>query len=196
MTIEIVTKRFVVCPGCSKHHHSIEHLFGEAFKRTFGGWRCETDDCLTEVSGTVYPDGRIEVQSKTVENRRRGLALLKLRDLYLVRREKYGRIKPERADYFYHSHQCPTNLLHDVVEVYGPSGDRDPHGLIRYVAGIDDTPETRAALHDHDGVTPSLRQVMEMFGTDGEPIATDWPEANGGVIPMIAEWGREEDKNS
>lgn len=193
MTIKIVTKRFVVCPGCDEYHHSVEHLFGRSDVQTFGGWMCKTDDCMTEVSGTVYPDGTIDVQSKFVR-RRRGFALLKLRDLYFVTKEKFGRV--ENVDYFYHSHQCPVNLLRDVVEVYGPSGEHDPHGVIRYVAGIDDTPETRASLKDRFGLAPSLRQVMELFGTDGEPVPTDWPEEDGGVIPAIAAWRREDAKKS
>lgn len=187
---EIVTKRFVVCPGCREYHHPVEHLF-DGTERMFWSWNCGTEDCSTEISGAVHPDGTIDVKSEVKEKRQRGFALLKLRDLYLVREEKYGRILPDRADYFYHSHQCPTNLMRDVVDVYGPSGDRDPHGLIRYVAGIDDTPETRAALRD-----PSLRKTMELFGTDGEPIATGWPESDGGLIPWIAAIKREDAKKS
>lgn len=194
----IIKKRFIVCPGCNAHDHSVEHLFDGTERpngRSFGPWSCGGADCLTKISGTVHPDGTISVEL-SVSPKRRGFALLKLRDLYLVRRERYGRIEPDHADYFYHSHQCSTNLLQDVVEVYGPSGEHDSHGLIRYVAGIDDTPETRAALKDRFGCAPSLRDVMKLFGTDGEPIATDWPEADGGLIPMIAEWRREEAKKS
>jgi len=188
---EITTKRFIVCPGCGKYHHPVEHLF-DGTERTFWSWNCGTEDCLTEISGAVHPDGTIDVKSEIKEKRQRGFALLKLRDLYFVREEKFVRIAPERADYFYHSHQCPTNLLHDVVKMYGPDGEHDPHGMIRYVAGIDDTPETRAVLETN----PTLRQVMELFVTDGDPIPTDWPEADGGLLPMIAAWRRDEVKKS
>ena len=91
-------------------------------------------------------------------------------------------------EFFCHSHQCPTNLLHDVMEVYGPDGDHDPHGLIRYVACVDDTPMMRTALEDG----PSLHEVMKLFCTDGELPPTEWPERNGGLLPMVAEWRREE----
>lgn len=188
---EIISRRFVVCPGCGDDRRfGVEHLF-DGTERRFGPWSCRGEDCLVDISGTVHPDGTIEVESKVNPARRRGFALLKLRDLYLVRKESYGRVAPENADYFYHSHQCPTNLLRDVVEVYGPSGEHDPHGLIRYVAGVDDTPTLREAIR-----APSLRDVMKLFGTDGEPIQTGWPEADGGAIPWIAEMRREEDKKS
>ncbi len=189
-TPKIITKRFVVCPGCGEHAHDIERQFNAPRPHQFGPWSCRTDDCMTTISGTIQPDGMVDLQSEVNEKKRRGFALLKLRDLYLVREEPYGRV--EHPDYFYHSHQCPTNLLRDVVEVYGPSGECDQHGMIRYVASIDDTPETRAAL-DAD---PSLRQVFELFGTDGELPPTDWPERNEGVIPFIAELRREDLKNS
>jgi hypothetical protein len=192
---EIVTKRFVACPGCGVHDHLVEHLFGDA-DREFGPWTCQTDDCLTEISGTVHPDGTIDAHSKVNPKRRHGFALLKLRDLYLVKKELYGRVEADHTDYFYHSHQCPMNLLQDLVAVYGPNGDEDPHGLIRYVAGIDDTPETREALCGRFGTRPTLRKIMSLFETDGEPIATDWPEKNEGMIPWIAEMRREEIKKS
>jgi len=74
------------------------------------------------------------------------------------------------------------------MEVYGPDGDHDPHGLIRYVACVDDTPMMRTALEDG----PSLHEVMKLFCTDGELPPTEWPERNGGLLPMVAEWRREE----
>ena len=190
MMTEIVTKRFVACPTCKQYEHSVEHLFTNA-DRTFGPWQCRTDDCRTEIWGTAHADGSISI--RTTEAKPRGFALCKLRDLYLVLKEPYGRV--ENPDYFYHSHQCPTNLMRNVIEVIGPSGERDTHGMIRYVASIDDTPETREKLSG-DKSALSRRQLFELFATDGEPIATDWPEADEGVIPMIAEWQREEEKNS
>jgi hypothetical protein len=190
-TPKIITKRFVVCPSCENYNHEIEHLFDASQSRQFGPWSCQTEDCMTVVSGTIQPDGTVDLQTE-VKQKKNGFALLKLRDLYLVRKEPYGRVEPNHADYFYHSHQCPTNLLHHVVEVYGPSGECDQHGMIRYVAGIDDTPETRAALD----ANPSLRKVFELFGTDGELPPTDWPSEDEGVIPFVAELRREDLKKS
>jgi len=187
----IITKRFIVCPGCNVYAHDIENLFDSAERAkecSFGPWPCQGEDCLTEISGTVHSDGTISFESKINQKQRRGFALLRLRDLYFVGRELYGRIESDYVDYFYHSHQCPTNLLQDIVKVYGPDGDQDPHGLIRYVAGIDDTPETRAALQDL-----SLCDVMKLFGTNGEAIDTNWPEAHGGQLPRITEKARRDD---
>lgn len=192
MKADINTKRFILCPGCGQHEHSVEHLFLSA-PRTFGPWSCETDDCLIRISGKVSVDGTIDLETDVMK-RPRGFALCKLRDLYLVLRQPYGRI--ENPDYFYHSHQCPTNLLRYVVDVYAPSGEADVHGMIRFVAAIDDTPETRKVLREHGGQNLSLRKVMELFETDGEPIETDWPESNEGVIPFVAELRREHKERS
>jgi len=190
MIADVFTKRFILCPTCKQHEHSVEHMItGE--KRTFGPWQCRSEDCRTEIWGTVRVDGTIEIRTTTAKPK--GFALCKLRDLYLVLEEEYGRI--QGPDYFYHSHQCPTNLMRKVIEVFGPSGEHDVHGMIRYVAGIENTPETRKALKG-DETALTRRRVFELFGTDGEPIATDWPEANEGVIPMIAAWQREEQKKS
>lgn len=194
MKVDLVMKRFVLCPACEKHEHSVEHLFELGERRHFGPWSCETDDCYTTVRGTCFPNGEVDVVFED-SPKKRGFALCKLRDLYLVVREPYGRIG--NPDFFYHSHQCPTNLLSRVTEVFGPSGEPDVHGMIRYVAGIDDTPETRKVLHAGDGsACPSLRMVMELFKTDGEPIETDWPEGNEGVLPFIAEARRQEHEES
>lgn len=192
---KIITKRFVTCPGCGQYDYPVEHLF-DGTERRFYRWECQADDCLTEISGTIYPDGRFDIEHEVNPYRQRGFALLKFRDLYLIKRERYGRISAEHADYFYHSHQCPTNILNDVVEVYDQSGRSDVHGMIRYVGGIDDTPETRSALRDELECTPSLRKVLELFKTDGEPIETNWPEVDGGMIPFVAELQREHVKKS
>ena len=192
--MDTITKRYVVCPTCEQHHHDVEHLFEPGERKHFGPWSCRTDDCYTTVRGTCFPNGDVDAVFEE-SPKKRGFALCKLRDLYLVLREPYGRI--ENPDYFYHSHQCPTNLLSRVVDVYAPSGEADVHGMIRYVAGIDETPETRDMLCEHGGVNSlSLRKVFELFGTDGEPGETDWPEVDHGVLPFIAEMQREHEEKS
>ena len=186
MKAKIVTKRYIECPGCGNpDRFSIEHLFDGA-TRQFHRWPCGLDGCTAEVSGTVHPNGSVEIEHVMNPARAPGFALVKLRDLYLVLEEPHGRIEADHADYFYHSHQCPTSLLKNVVEVYGPSGEADVHGMIRYIAGVADTEETRNAL-GVDGHGVSLRKVLEVFSTDGEPAPTSWPEVDEGVIPMIAE---------
>jgi hypothetical protein len=187
---EITTKRFVTCPGCKEYQHCVEHLFNGT-EHPFNDLRCYGEGCRTVISGTVHADGAITLGMRNT--RPHGFALLKLRDLYLVRRERFESDAAEADDaddYFYHSHQCPTNLLWDVVAVYGPSGEPDQHGMIRYVARIENTSETRKIF---EGGNLSLRQLLDLFGTDGEPIASNYPEANEGLIPWIAEMQRNHD---
>lgn len=189
---EITTKRFVTCPGCKKYLHCVDHLF-DGTEHSFKGWPCRGEGCRTAISGTVHADGTITRSMR--DTRPHSFLLLKLRDLYLVSKEmlEYD-AADDTDDYFYHSHQCPTNLLGDVVAVYGPCGEPDQHGMIRYVARIEDTSETRKIFEG--GGSLSLRLLLDLFGTDGEPIASNYPEANEGLIPWLAEMRREEAKKS
>jgi hypothetical protein len=120
------------------------------------------------------------------------LTLLKLGDLFLVV-EKYT-YTPDGADFLFHSHQCPSNILHNVLAVVDPEHGSDPHGRIRFVSGIEDTPEARAALgfDDRGGVGHvTLAQTLGLFGTDGQPTPSSWPERDNGVIPWLADLQRE-----
>jgi hypothetical protein len=121
------------------------------------------------------------------------LTLLKLGDLYVVV-DGY-RYKSDDADFLFHSHQCPMNLLRATVAVFAPEHGHDPHGRLRFVAGIDDTPEARALLgEDEQGSNASVTSfagMLQLFGTDGQPPDSKWPERDGGVIPWLAELQRE-----
>lgn len=181
---EIITKRFIRCPKCQKHEFQVEHLFAPRLPGSFGPWPCDQDDCDAIIAGRVYSDQTIEI-TVTAREKSRGLALLRLGHLFLVLEEKYGRI--ENPDFFYHSHQCPTNLMRRVEEVFDPAHGRDPHGQLRYVAAIDDTQAARDRL-DECG---TLAEVLTLFKTDGQPAPSEWPQEDTGVLPMIAEWRRE-----
>ena len=140
MKATVITKRFVVCPECGESEFSVDHVIGDIDRR-LGPWRCDNQSCLTQVFMWPRADGTLDIEVQKTEPN--GYALCKLRDLYLVLREPYGRIEADHADYFYHSHQCPTNLLRHLVAVYSPSGQPDQHGMIRFVANIEDTEEAR-----------------------------------------------------
>ncbi len=101
-----------------------------------------------------------------------------------------NRIEADNQDFFYHSHQCPTNLLRDVEEVFDPEHGKDPHGILRYVASIDATPESTKALHDMH----TLAELFALFQTDGQPPSGAWPESNGGMLDFIARWRRDGNK--
>jgi hypothetical protein len=180
------TKRFIRCPSCNKHEFAVEHLFAPRLPGGFGPWSCDQEDCDAVISGRVFSDQTVEIDV-TVRDKPRGLALLRFGHLYLVLEEKYGRVEADHADFFYHSYQCPTNLLHKVEEVFDPAHGRDPHGQLRYVAGIEDNKETRARM-DACG---TLAELLALFDTDGELAGTEWPQRDAGVLPMIAQWQRE-----
>lgn len=121
------------------------------------------------------------------------LSLFKLGELYLIV-EDYT-YEDDAADFLFHSHQCPQNMLRKVIAVFDPEHDSDPHGVMRFVAGIDDTPEARALLGDDDrGTNASVTTfagMLQLFRTDGQPAPSDWPERDNGVIAPLAELQRE-----
>ena len=176
------TKHYLHCPECNGRMGAIDHLLGD-IDRAFGHWIC--GGCHGKVVGTVHPDGTVDAMVKGKADPA-GYGLLKLGDLYLVVRETSAYVDRDGADYAYHSHQCPTNLLSQVEHVFDASGE-DPHGTMRYVASILDTPETRERL----GTTGTLASLFALFDTDGQPAPTAWPEENRGVIPWIAEMQRD-----
>lgn len=181
MKAELVTETqtFVKCPVCGSGSR-VDHL---GAGRTFTRWGCANDDCDVTLSGTVCADGSIDMEVGKKEPQ--GIALLKLGDIYLLIRERYGRV--ENPDYFYHSHQCPTNLLGSADRVFSVDGV-DTHGMIRFVASIPFDPETWKRL---DQETDSLESLFAIFKTNGLPAPSEWPEENRGVIPWLAEMQRE-----
>ena len=126
-------------------------------------------------------------------NSRKKLTLLKLGDLYVVV-DGY-RYESDDADYLFHSHQCPMNLLRATVAVFDPERGHDPHGRLRFVAGIDDTPEARALLGEdkrgNNASVTSFAGVLQLFGTDGHPPDSMWLDRDGGVIPWLSDLSRE-----
>lgn len=184
---EIVTRRYVRCPreGCHGEW-GVEHLLSDETPggRSWGPWSCNEDDCDVVISGKLTARG-VEL-TVTKREEPRGLALLKFGDLWLVVDEKWGRIERDHADFFYHSHQCPTNLLHKVRDVFDGDGS-DPHGRLRYVASIEASPEAQKRVED----AHSLAELFAIFDTDGVPPDSEWPEKDRGMLPIIAQWQRE-----
>ena len=183
----IAAKRFIVCPKCERGEFSIEHLFAKdaAWRHAFGPWPCHERGCDATIRGHVNEDDSIEITVGSKKHKP-GLTLLKIGDLWLVE-EAYRHYDPgdDHWDYHYHSHQCLTNLLHSIEKVFDGTGE-DPHGRLRFVANIEDTPEIRERLDKISG----LEALFQLFGTDGQPAPSTWPEENRGVIPWIAEMQR------
>jgi len=173
----VITKRFLICPSCKTGEFSIDHIkagYG------FGPWSCNRSECDAQVSGMIGPDMAVSV-TVTRRDEPRGFALLQLGNLLLVLKEDYGRVR--NWDFFYHSHQCPSNLMKQVYKVYDADGQVDPHGRLRYIAGIDDTLDNRDAL---DAVC-DLKSLLDLFQTTGIPTKTEWSEENEGMIPFVAQ---------
>lgn len=188
MKPEIKTRRYVLCPECGVGEFYVEHLFDDNYEdRSVGPWYCKNGDCRMGFSIKVAGE-EVEL-TPTKRYKARGLGLLKFRDLYLVVNQIGNLVGDVHADFFYHSHQCPTSILSTVEEVFDARGN-DPHGTMRYVASILDTEETRKRL----GAATSLRELFDLFGTDGQPAPTRWPEEDGGMLPFIAEMQREHAK--
>lgn len=182
MRAKTITVTYLICPGCGVHRFGIDHLDPG---KTFGPWTCQELICRTSIRGTVTADGA-EIESWK-EDRKPQFALLKFRDLYLVRIDKYG---IENPDYFYHSHQCPTNLLGGIENVFDAETGSDPHGILRFVASV---PWSEEAEMEMESIC-TLPELFAFFRTDGQPAPSEWPEENGGVLPFIVEMQRAETK--
>lgn len=169
MKAALQTVRFLSCPNCGERMSSIDHL---EIGREFGPWNCPNLGCNTRIVGSMQINGPdIEVRPK---DRAPTFVLLKFRDLYLVVDEPIG---TENPDYFYHSHQCPQNILGHLEGVFSEKGC-DPHGTIRFVAQIPWSEKMKKWLDEVD----SLEELFLLFKTDGTPPPTEWPEENGGVM--------------
>lgn len=112
------------------------------------------------------------------------LCLFRFRDLYVIA-ESYTRgaeDEEDSYDYLFHSHQCPVNIMRNVLEVFDSAEGKDPHGIFRYVAEIDDNEQNRTALRDKGG----FQDMLYLFKTDGTEAPTQWPEKERGLLPWIA----------
>lgn len=200
MTVEMRTKRFPICK-CGMEYSSFEHLVEPGKERTFGPWKCESRGCNQQLRGTVKSDGEVVLELSDAPIEKRGWSLLFFRGLWMLYESSFFR--PEGDDYFFHSHQCPTNIMGSIKEVYCPEEGEDPHGLFRHVASIEDTLEVRQSLgidplprrpglpaNASECANPSLAEVFRLFKTDGQPPPSQWPEENRGALPFIAELRR------
>jgi hypothetical protein len=188
---EIKTKRYVACPreGCGGKFW-VEHLLDGSERffsagHKFGPWYCDEAHCDVVMDGVITVEGIDVTWSK--RDHKRGIALLKFGDSFVTYEEHrlHDPKVDDSYDYFFHSHQCPGNLVRHCLDVY-IGGMRDIHGQIRYVASVEDTPEVRKKL---DGVN-NLDELLAVFGTDGSLPPTMWPPENEGLIPWLAEMRR------
>ena len=196
----VVRPVFIKCPHCGVSEHGVQNLYDRSkecgTEISFGPWQCEK--CRHEFNGTVryLPETGDDPCIVTITDvhpwkKVPKLSLLRLRDLYLVvggycdysAEEK----DPFWYDYLFHSHQCPTNILRNVEEIFDKD-DNDPHGILRFVAALDDTEENRKKLRE----TYHQDELFQLFQTDGRDAPTDWPEENKGVIPWVASMRRGE----
>ncbi len=183
-------RTFIVCPGCGVGEHDITRQIAAVHDNgdpgAFGWWLCPIDECGTEIQGTAFSDGSADIEHRDNGRGPQGLALMTMGGRYFVIKQKYGRV--QNPDYFYHSHQCPTNLLRNVTDVFDPEHGKDPHGILRYVASIDRNAETARGLED----ASSLAELLSLFKTDGQPAESQWwPEQDGGMLDFVAYWQRD-----
>lgn len=120
----------VACPSCgnlSRIDFAIKN-----YKYT---WWCHNEDCGKQYSWTWNDDESIDAEpTGTVIERNSVLLELppQTESIYLILKGTKGK----NTEYLYNEHQCPSNYLRDVTEVY-INDDPDPHGLFKFVASID-----------------------------------------------------------
>ena len=150
------TKRFFKCP-CGGDEWSIEHLLdGSDPKATAGPWFCKQCGVGWWIEINKGPGMTVKLKDSGRRSAKT-LVIMKLdpkdmdgHPLYLMTEgiafePKEGEggepvIDPDRDEYFYNEHTCPTNWLRSVREI-AIEGDHDPHGLFRYVETRPFTPE-------------------------------------------------------
>lgn len=178
---------FILCPQCGQSRHEVEHLFERPdWSHRFGPWHCDKCDYLFWGEGTE--DRRVEITRCERSPDTKMLCLLRLRDLLVVveKYSKHAGQDDDGFDFLFHSHQCPTNIMHEAEEVFDEDG-RDPHGIFRFIAAIEDTEENRKKLE----ALGSREDLLKLFNTDGTEAPTNWPAEDKGVLPFIAEGRRQ-----
>ncbi len=180
MKPKTLVKQYILCPQCEKGEHCVQHLLDLAVDRSFGPWRCYK--CKHEFYGEIK-DGDVEITKIEKFKTRQMLSLLKFRDIYVVVDfySDHEDDKPDWYDYLFHSHQCPTNIMGHIQEVFDKD-ERDPHGLFRFVAAVEDTESNREDLEE----VFQLGDLFKFFNTDGKEAYTAWPQENKGVLEFIA----------
>lgn len=151
----------VACPNCGEPAGSVTHLLEERGPRHFGPWYC--DECGRGYSGEIQADGGIELrlEDKMLVRTLDHLVLPpQTRPVHFLVEgmdfvdAKGNRRTAEEKRFFYEEHSCPTNYVR--CEVIAVDGDRDPHGLFKYV-GTSDLPKDYDADEDYgDGPASML----------------------------------------
>lgn len=190
MLSEVKTKRYISCPNCGEGEHTVEHLLDGTWSGSAGPWSC--DFCNHQFCLTAFENGQIDI-TDLKKNAPQVVCLLRLGDLYVVA-GPYRRHGGDEDwyDYFFHSHQCPENIFRKTLALYAPDWGEDPHGVLRFVASV---PLEEIEDDRFDG-GDTLESLFRTFKTDGKDAPTQWPEADRGVLPWLAEMQRQRKKNA
>jgi hypothetical protein len=185
MKAKLITKRYIVCPQCSKDSgSSADHLINDAIRidapYSFGPWGCNC--CKKQFKGTIDQVGNIEIETVEGGEEVATLTLMVLPPLkhpmYFIVRSKVWADKDGKIDldksYFYDIHTCPTNWIGDVGKIV-VNGDDDPHG---------------AFLHVRTIIRPTTEDG-ELADFDSGEIDTLFPEMDAEFMPY-SEWMTDE----
>jgi hypothetical protein len=186
--IDTFQHHYIRCPNCNQGEFRVTHLVEDRSPRSFGPWKCRV--CNHSLSGVVKNKVEITKIDPPVDEPQ--LCLMRFRDMFLVvdSYTKWQNGKSDWYDFLFHSHQCPTNMLRHVLELYDVEYGSDPHGTVRFVASIPDTEHNRKLLEGD----LSIQQLFVLFATDGQDAPSQFPPENEGLIPWLAELRREYQK--
>ena len=145
------TRTYVHCPHCDKPDTTIDHVgFDKANGQiqSFGTWHC--DHCGGGYRGQLLEDGTLEltlVEDKVI--RTRDLVMIPAglpKPIFMIMRgmrfSSHEKMNAERGrdvndrTYYYESGSCPTNWIPNIDKMIY-DGDTDPHGVIKFVRGVD-----------------------------------------------------------
>lgn len=142
MSIVSRTKTYAVCPSCGEDAGCIDRLIGTTTETL---WYC--DACGQRYRLEFTANGNVEITS-TTDRKVTTVDVLVLppqaHPVYFVvkgmrfeGRDKGAFDESESKQFYYEEHSCPVNWLHP--EMVYCDGDSDPHGLIQYVAHVDES---------------------------------------------------------
>lgn len=131
--VELVAKRYFLCPKCKEHEFCVEHLFENGTNA--GPWYCDT--CDTGWMIVIDEHDNVHVEERPKIYREWLLLSIGPTDSPVYLRVPSVRFTAEqfreRTEFYIEINTCPTNLLKRVDEIWF-DGDADPHGILRVVS--------------------------------------------------------------
>ena len=137
MIVQAKVQYYVPCPGCLEGRHRADQVsIGQSSR-----WSCE--ECHTEFTISRLSEFDFETQvtgrkdtpiTVTLQSITEPKITLKLNGWKYAHSQKDSEDDFRESErYFYNEHTCPTNWVHQIVQIEF-KGDKDPHGVFEFLS--------------------------------------------------------------